>query len=115
MYAMKNKVQLIGNLGQPPHTEVTEAGVKMVHFAMATNEKYLNKKGEKVTETMWHQIVATGKLADVAEKYLVKGIEVAVEGKLVNRNYTDERGFKHYITEVWATDFLILNTNKKAY
>jgi single-strand DNA-binding protein len=112
MYAMKNKVQLIGNLGQAPAIKTTESGKKLAQFSVATNESYQNAQGEKVTETQWHQVVAWGKLADIVEKYLIKGKEVAIEGKLVNRNYTDKQGVKHYATEVVASDLLMLGTNK---
>ena len=114
MYAMKNKVQLIGNLGQAPAIKTTESGKKLAQFSVATNESYQNALGEKVTETQWHQVVAWGKLADIVEKYLIKGKEVAIEGKLVNRNYTDKQGVKHYATEVVASDLLMLGTNKPA-
>jgi single-strand DNA-binding protein len=112
MYAMKNKVQLIGNLGQAPEIKTTEAGKKLAQFSVATNESYHNALGEKVTETQWHHIVAWGKLAEIVEKYLSKGKEVAIEGKLVNRNYVDKQGVKHYITEVVASDLLMLGANK---
>jgi len=111
---MKNKVQLIGNLGQAPAIKTTESGKKLAQFSVATNESYQNAQGEKVTETQWHQVVAWGKLADIVEKYLIKGKEVAIEGKLVNRNYTDKQGVKHYATEVVASDLLMLGTNKPA-
>ncbi len=64
--------------------------------------------GEKVTETQWHNVVCWGKLAEIAEKYPVKGIEVAIEGKLINRNYTDKQGAKRYVTQVQAHELLIL-------
>ena len=112
MYAMKNKVQLIGNLGQAPEVKTTETGKKLAQFSVATNESYHNSEGEKVTETQWHHVVAWGKLAEIVEKYLSKGKEVAIEGKLVNRNYTDKQGVKHYITEVVAIDLLMLGANK---
>jgi single-strand DNA-binding protein len=112
MYAMKNKVQLIGNLGQAPEVKTTETGKKLAQFSVATNESYQNAQGEKVTETQWHHVVAWGKLAEIVEKYLDKGKEVAIEGKLVNRNYTDKQGVKHYITEVVANDLLLLGSNK---
>ena len=112
MYAMKNKVQLIGNLGQAPEVKTTETGKKLAQFSVATNESYHNSEGEKVTETQWHHVVAWGKLAEIVEKYLDKGKEVAIEGKLVNRNYTDKQGVKHYITEVVASDLLMLGSNK---
>ena len=112
MNAVKNKVQLIGNLGQDPEEKSIGEDKKVAHLSVATNENYKNAKGEKVTETQWHNVVAWGKLADIAEKYLVKGTEVVIEGKLINRNYTDKQGVKRYATEVQANELLILT--KKA-
>ena len=89
MYALKNKVQLIGNLGNAPEVKTLDGGKKMARFSIATNESYRNAKGEKITETQWHNMIAWGKVAEIAEKYLTKGKEVVVEGKLVNRNYTE--------------------------
>ncbi|MES2881496.1 MAG: single-stranded DNA-binding protein [Bacteroidota bacterium] len=108
MYALKNKVQLIGNLGKAPEIKTMEGGKKLARFSVATNESYKDAKGEKVTETQWHNIVAWGKVAEIAEKYLTKGSEVAVEGKLMNRNYTDKEGIKKYITEVQINEILML-------
>jgi single-strand DNA-binding protein len=108
MYALKNKVQLIGNLGNNPEVKTFEGGKKIASFSVATNESYRNAKGEKVTETQWHRVVAWGKVAEIAEKYLTKGKEVALEGKLVNRNYTDKDGVKKYITEVQVSELLLL-------
>ncbi len=112
MYALKNKVQLIGNLGNAPEVRNTESGKKMACFSVATNESYRNAKGEKVTETQWHNLIAWGKVADIAEKYLAKGTEVAIEGKLINHNYTDKAGIKKYVTEVQVNEILLLG--KKA-
>src|SRR6266540_7411537 len=100
MYALKNKVQLIGNLGGKPEVKKTESGKKLAQFSLATNESYRNGKGEKITETQWHRVVAWGKAAEIAEKYLDKGKEVVIEGKLINRSYSDKGGNKKYITEV---------------
>jgi single-strand DNA-binding protein len=108
MYALKNKVQLIGNLGNAPEVRNTESGKKLVRFSVATNEQYKNAKGERITETQWHNIIAWGKVADIAEKFLVKGTEVAIEGKLVNRNYMDKEGNKKYITEIQVNELLML-------
>jgi single-strand DNA-binding protein len=108
MYALRNKVQLIGHLGNTPDVRETEAGKKWVRFSMATNQTYRNAKGEKITETQWHNLVAWGKLAEIAEKYLEKGKEVAIEGKLVNRSYNDKDGNKKYITEVHVNELLML-------
>ena len=114
MYALKNKVQLIGNLGNAPEVRNTESGKKMVRFSVATNQNYRNAKGEKVTETQWHNLVAWGKVADIAEKYLGKGTEVAIEGKLVSRNYTDKAGVKKYVTEVQVHELLLLGSKASA-
>ena len=108
MYALKNKVQLIGNLGNAPEVRNTETGKKLVRFSVATNEQYKNAKGERVTETQWHNLIAWGKVADIAEKFLAKGTEVAIEGKLINRNYMDKEGNKKYITEIQVTELLML-------
>ncbi len=109
MYALKNKVQLIGNLGGTPEVRNTETGKKLVRFSVATNETYKNAQGEKITETQWHNLIAWGKVADIAEKFLAKGSEVAIEGKLVNRNYMDKEGNKKYITEIQVNELLLLS------
>lgn len=108
MNAVKNKVQLIGHLGQDPEIKVVADDKKVAHLNVATNETYRNAKGEKVTETQWHSVIAWAKLAEIAEKFLVKGSEVVIEGKLVNRNYTDKQGIKRYVTEIQANELLIL-------
>lgn len=108
MYALKNKVQLIGNLGNAPEIKIIEGGKKMARFNMATNETYRNAQGEKQTETQWHSLIAWGKVADIAEKFLSKGAEVAIEGKLTNRSYTDKQGVKKYITEIQVAELLLL-------
>jgi len=108
MYALKNKVQLIGNLGINPEVKTLDNGKKMARFSMATNETYRNAKGEKVVETQWHNLVAWGKVAAIAEKYLQKGSEVALEGKLINRSYTDKEGNKKFITEIQVNELLML-------
>lgn len=109
MYALKNKVQLIGNLGNAPEIRNTENGKKLARFSVATSETYKNQKGEKITETQWHNLIAWGKLADLAEKFLSKGSEVAIEGKLMSRTYTDKEGNKKYITEVQVNELLMLS------
>ena len=114
MYALKNKVQLIGHLGNAPEVKTTESGKKLARFSVATNESYRNAKGEKVTETTWHNLVAWGKVADIAEKYLNKGAEVAIEGKLINRSYSDKDGNKKYITEVQVNELLMLGSKAEA-
>ncbi len=112
MNNLKNKVQLIGNLGMDPEVKTVNGNSKLAKFSIATNESYKNTKGEKVTETQWHNLVAWGKTADFVEKYLVKGIEIVVDGKLINRNYTDKNDIKRYITEVQVNDVLIVSHKK---
>jgi single-strand DNA-binding protein len=110
MYALRNKVQIIGNLGNTPEVRNTESGKKLVRFSVATNESYRNAKGEKVTETQWHNLVAWGKMAEIAERFLSKGTEVAIEGKLIHRNYTDKEGNKKYVTEIQINELLLLGS-----
>ncbi len=108
MNALKNKVQLIGNLGQDPEIVTLDSGAKLAKFSLATNETYRNGKGEKVTETQWHNIVAWGKTAEIIENFLSKGREVAVEGKLVHRSYETKEGEKRYVSEVRCSELLML-------
>ncbi|WP_445383313.1 single-stranded DNA-binding protein [Robiginitalea sp. IMCC43444] len=108
MNALRNKVQLIGNLGQDPEVLNLDGGNKMAKFSIATNETYRNTKGEKVTDTQWHQVVAWGKTAEIVENYLGKGKEVAIEGKLIHRSYDTAEGQRKYVTEVKCTELLML-------
>lgn len=108
MNALKNKVQLIGNLGQDPEIVNLDGGVKLAKFSIATTDSYKNAKGEKVEDTQWHNIVAWGKTADIVENYLTKGKQVAVEGKLTHRSYETKEGEKRYITEVRCNELLML-------
>lgn len=110
MHTIKNKVHLIGNLGQAPEIKTFESGRKMARFSLATSENYRNAKGEKVKETQWHNLVAWGKLAEIVEKYLTKGKEVAIEGKLCNRSYNDKLGNKKYISEVEVSELVMLGS-----
>ncbi|HEY6161799.1 MAG TPA: single-stranded DNA-binding protein [Bacteroidia bacterium] len=110
MNNLRNKVQLIGNLGGDPEVKAFGEGKKLAKFFIATNESYRNAKGERVNETQWHNLIAWGKTAEIIEKYLKKGSEVAVEGKLVNRNYTDKNGIKRYVTEVQVSELLMLGS-----
>lgn len=112
MYASRNKVQLIGNLGKAPDIRTTDTGKKLTRFSIATNENYRSAKGEKINETQWHNVIAWGKTAELAEKYLNKGTEVAIDGKLVNRNYIDKQGIKKHVTEVMVHEILLLGNKK---
>jgi single-strand DNA-binding protein len=109
MKSLRNSVQLIGRLGKDP--EVKEfAKSKKASFTIATTDTYKNQKGDKVEDTQWHNIVIWGKLANIAEKYLKKGHEVALEGKLVHRAYETTGGEKKYITEINVNDLVLLGS-----
>ena len=108
MTTMKNSVQLVGNVGQDPEIKNLEGGKKVANFSIATNESYKNDKGEKVEQTQWHRVSAWGNTADIIEKYVSKGKEIAIEGKLTHRSYDDKDGVKRYITEVLANEVLLL-------
>ena len=108
MNALRNRVQLIGRLGQDPEVKQTKNGRTLARFSLATTEVYKNSQGERTEETQWHPIVVWGERAEIAGKYLRKGKEVALEGKLVHRTYDDADGNKKYITEVVVNEFLML-------
>ena len=108
MNSLRNSVRLIGNLGNNPEVKEFETGKKVVRLTLATNETYKNQKGEKITDTCWHNLVIWGKTADIAERYLEKGSEIAIEGKLTSRSYNGKDGEKKYITEIVVNDMLML-------
>ena len=108
MSTLRNKVQLIGNLGNNPEMITLESGKKIAKFSIATNESYKNSQGEKVTDTQWHNVVAWNKTAEIIERYLEKGTEVAIEGKLTSRSYETKEGEKKYITEVVCNEVVLL-------
>ncbi len=108
MSTLRNTVQLIGHVGNEPEIVNLDSGKKLAKFSVATNESYKNAKGEKITDTQWHNIVAWGKTADLVENYVPKGKEVGVEGKLTSRSYEDKDGVKRYITEIVCHELLLL-------
>ena len=108
MNNLRNKVQLIGHVGNAPEIVNLESGKKLAKFSIATNETYKNNKGEKVTDTQWHNVVAWGKTAELVENYVPKGKEIGIEGKLTSRSYEDKDGIKKYITEVVCNELLLL-------
>ncbi len=110
MKSLRNSVHLIGRLGKDPEVKVFN-NRKKATFSIATTDSYKNPKGEKVEDTQWHNIVIWGSLAGVVEKYLKKGQEVAVEGKLIHRVY-EVSGEKRYATEVNVNDMLMLGKGK---
>lgn len=105
---MKNRVQLIGHVGQDPEIKQLENG-RVANFTIATNDSYTNAKGEKVEQIEWHRVSAWGKTVDIIEQLLKKGSHVAIEGKLTHRSYDDKDGNKRYITEVVANELVMLN------
>ena len=108
MNRLRNKVQLIGNLGTDPEIKVFDSGKKKAKLALATSDSYRNSNGEKVEQTQWHNVICWGKTADIAEKYLKKGSEVAVDGKILYRSYKDGNGDKKYITEIMISELVML-------
>ena len=111
--SLRNKVTLIGRTGKDVETVKFENG-KIAKVSLATSDHYTNALGEKVEETQWHNLVAWGKVAEIVEKYLVKGKEVMIEGKLINRSYNDKEGNKKYITEVQVNEILMLGEKATA-
>ena len=108
MNSLRNKVQLIGNLGQTPEIISFENGNKLAKLVLATNESYKNAKGERITDTQWHNVIAWGKTADIIEKFLKKGQEVAIEGKLIHETYDAKDGSKRYATKVQINELVML-------
>lgn len=103
-----NKVILIGNLGADPEVRNLESGVKVATINIATSESYKDKNGERQTQTEWHRVVVWRGLAEVVEKYLKKGSQVYIEGRLRTRSYDDKDGKKMYVTEIEARDLTML-------
>jgi single-strand DNA-binding protein len=112
MNALRNRVQLIGHLGNNPELKTFDGGKTMAKFSIATSETYKKESGEKVTETQWHNIVAWNGTAKIVEKLLKKGCEAVIEGKLTSRTWDDKDGKKHYITEVVANEILLLKSKE---
>ena len=111
MSNLRNSVHLIGRLGKDPEVK-TFSNSKKATFSIATNDSYKNAKGEKVEETQWHNIAIWGKPAETAEKYLKKGMEIALEGKLTHHNYETEKGEKKTFTEINVNEFVMLGDKK---
>jgi single-strand DNA-binding protein len=108
MNTLRNKVQLIGNLGNDPEIITLDSGKKLAKLSLATNESYKDASGQKIDKVEWHNLVAWGKTCDIIEKYLTKGKEIAIEGKLTSRSYETKEGEKRYITEVVVNEILML-------
>ena len=106
-----NKIILLGNLGKDPDVKHLEGGRAVANFPIATSETYKNKQGDKVTNTEWHSVVLWSPLAEIAEKYLKKGNQVYIEGKMTTRSYEDKDGNQRYVTEVVGRDLTLLGGN----
>lgn len=109
MNQLRNSVRLIGYLGDNPKMRKLDSDKSVANFSIATNESFRDHNGNKMSETTWHKLVAWGKQAEVAEKYLKKGSEIAVEGKLTNRSYEDKNGETHFISEIIVNSILVLD------
>jgi single-strand DNA-binding protein len=107
-----NRVTLLGNVGKDPETRYIDSGVPKTTFTLATSDSYLTKEGKRITETEWHNIVLWRGLASLAEKFLRKGHQVYVEGKLTHRSYLDKEGNTKRYTEIVASGIVFLNKNK---
>ena len=108
MSNLRNSVRLIGFLGNAPEVKELSKIKKLAKLSLATNDSYKNDRGEKVEETQWHNLVLWDKQADIALKYLNKGSEVAIEGKLVTKSYIDKEGVKRFYTEIIVNEFVML-------
>jgi single-strand DNA-binding protein len=106
---MKNRVQLIGRVGQDPEVKNLEGGKKVTTITIATNDVYYKENGDKVEQTEWHRVTAWGKTAGIIEKYVTKGKEIAIDGKLTHRSYDDKNGEKRYVTDIVVNEVLLLS------
>ena len=109
-----NKAILVGNVGKDPEIRHLEGGTSVARFTLATSETYKNKSGEIVTNTEWHNIVAWRQLADLADKFIRKGRQIYVEGKITNRQFDDKDGNKRYITEIVADNIRLLGKKEES-
>ena len=106
MNTLRNSVRLVGNLGMDPEVKTFDTNKKLARLSIATNDSYKNDKGERITDTQWHNLVFWGAQAKLAEDLLKKGDEVAIEGKISNRSYVDKDGIKRYTNEIVVNEFL---------
>lgn len=112
MKTLRNKVMLIGNAGNQPEIKTFDNNRKMARLSLATSDYFKNAKGERTTETTWHTLVGWGTTAELMERLIQKGTQVAIEGKLVNRSYNDKDGNKKYVTEIQVNDFVLVGSKQ---
>ncbi len=109
MSNLRNSVRLVGHLGNEPEVKTTATNKKLAKVSIATNSSFKNEKGEKIEETQWHNLVMWDRNAALAEKYLKKGSEISIEGRLSSRSYTDAAGVKKYFTEIIVNEILLMD------
>lgn len=114
MQALKNSVQLIGNLGKDVEITHFDSGSKKASITLATTEYFKNNKGELAKNTQWHNLIAWGKTAELMAQALSKGTQIAIQGSLTYRNYTDKSGATRYITEIVVSEFMKIAKPEKA-
>lgn len=114
MRNLRNSVSLIGHVGKEPEIIKFDNGNQLAKFSLATTESFKNKKGEKSSQTHWHNLVVWGKLSQVVAKYVSKGKQICIEGRLSSRAWEDQQGQKHYATEILVHDILLLGKAKSA-
>jgi single-strand DNA-binding protein len=110
MNSLRNSVRLVGNLGMDPDVKSFDNNKKLVRLSLATSETYKNDKGERVTDTQWHNLALWGHVANFAEENLKKGDQIAIEGRLANKSYVDKEGNKRYMCEVVVNEFIKITT-----
>ena len=108
MSTLRNRVQLIGRVGNDPEVKSFDGGKKLATVSIATSDSYKNEKGERVEQTEWHRVVAWGKTAEIIEQFVTKGREIAVDGKLTHRSYDDKDGVKRFMTEIIVNELQLL-------
>lgn len=114
MNTLRNSVKLIGRIGQDPEVKTLDKGNKVATFSLATSDSYTARDGSKQEQTQWHNIVVWGNLATVCEKYLKKGKEIAIDGRLTYRNWEDKNGTKRTSTEIVANELLFVGSNPES-
>jgi len=110
MNTLRNSVKLIGRLGQDPEIRNLEKGSKMARLSLATSDTYTDKQGNRKEQTQWHNLVVWGNLATICEKYLKKGKEIAVDGRIAYRNWEDKNGSKHISADIIVNDILFIGS-----
>jgi len=113
MNNLRNSVHLIGHLGADPEVKKLENGKVLATASLATHEAYKNTNGEYVDQTTWHRLVAWDKVAEKMEKQMKKGLEVTLQGKLVQRSYEDKKGEKRFVTEIRVSGFIMMDKDAR--